>query len=228
MKNRNFNFKTTIHEGSGGGAFLHVPADIKAVYGKGLPKVNTMKSQRTYVALLRGINVGGKNKVAMSLLREYFSEAGFTNVRTYINSGNVIFESDISDKLKLIQICNNLMIEKFSLSVPVTVISAEELANALLHAPKWWDKPSEEETVHQAIFIIPPITAQAIITAVGEPNPQFEQVDYYENVIFWSAARETFSKTRWSKIASSSVYSKVTIRNANTSKKLCSLASRIV
>ncbi len=183
-----------------------------------------MKTHRTYIALLRGINVGGKNKVAMPLLREYFAEAGFENVSTYINSGNVIFDSDINDKLKLIQICNDLMIEKFSLSVPVTVISAKEIADALSYAPLWWDKPSDVETIHQAIFLIPPITTEEIIAAVGEAKPEFEQVGFYNNVIFWSAPRETFGKTKWSKISSSAVYNKVTIRNANTSKKLCALA----
>ncbi len=184
-----------------------------------------MKTHRTYIALLRGINVGGKNKVAMPLLREYFAEAGFENVSTYINSGNVIFESDISDKLKLIQICNDLMIEKFSLCIPVTVIAAEEISDALSHAPKWWDKPSEVETVHQTIFLIPPVTAEEVIAAVGEAKPEVEQVGFYNNVIFWSAPRATFGKTKWSKIASSSVYNKVTIRNANTSKKLCALCA---
>ncbi len=182
-----------------------------------------MKSQQTYIALLRGINVGGKNKVPMPLLREYFTEAGFENVSTYINSGNVIFDSDICDKQKMIQICNDLMIEKFSLCVPVTVISAEEISDALSHTPEWWDRPSEVETVHQAIFLIPPITAEEVIATVGEAKPEFEQVGFYNNVIFWSAPRTTFGKTRWSKISSSSVYNKVTIRNANTSKKLCTL-----
>ncbi len=180
-------------------------------------------SLQTYIALLRGINVGGKNKVAMPLLREYFSEAGFANVRTYINSGNVIFESDINDKLKLIQICNDLLLAKFELAIPVTVISAEEIADAISHAPLWWDKPSEVETVHQAIFLLPPLTVEEVIAAVGEPKPEFEQVGFYENVIFWSAPRATFSRTRWSKISSSAVYNKVTIRNANTAKKLCTL-----
>ncbi len=185
-------------------------------------KGDIMKSNLTYIALLRGINVGGKNKVSMPLLREYFAEASFENVSTYINSGNVIFQSDIRDKLKLIQICNNLMIEKFSLSVPVTVISADEIIDAISHAPKWWDNSSEVETIHQAIFLIPPITAKEVIAAVGEPKAEFEQVEFYKGVIFWSAPKATFGKTRWSKISSSSVYNKVTIRNANTSKKICS------
>ncbi len=179
---------------------------------------------KTYIALLRGINVGGKNKVSMPLLREYFTKAGFTNVSTYINSGNVIFESTIHDKQKLIQTCNDLMIKNFSLAIPVTVLSAGEMGDALRHAPAWWDAPSEAETVHQAIFLIPPTAAEAVLSAVGEPKPEFEQVEASENVIFWSAPRATFTRTRWSKISSSCVYGKVTIRNANTSKKLCALA----
>jgi uncharacterized protein (DUF1697 family) len=50
-----------------------------------------------YVAFLRGINVGGKNKIKMETLREVFASLGFHNVKTYINSGNVIFETAETD-----------------------------------------------------------------------------------------------------------------------------------
>ncbi len=177
-----------------------------------------------YILLLRGINVGGKNKVSMPQLKAHIEKAGFTNVSTYINSGNVIFESGIDDKLKLIEICTNIMTEKFSLYIPVTVVSAEEMRDALAHAPEWWDAPSETEMVHQAIFVIPPATAEQVCKAVGEAKPEYEQVAHHKDVIFWSAARATFSRTRWSKISSSAAYGKVTVRNANTAKKLAVLS----
>ena len=52
-----------------------------------------MKATKTYVALLRGINVGGKNKIAMAELKSLFSSLGFEDVLTYIQSGNVVFQN---------------------------------------------------------------------------------------------------------------------------------------
>lgn len=173
-----------------------------------------------YVALLRGVNISGKNKVSMPLLKIAFEDAGFTDVSTYINSGNVIFSDVLLDKNELIRKCKSLISDKFMLDIPVTIISLKELAETLDHAPKWWDKSSEIEVIHQAIFLIPPTNIEEVYKAVGEAKPEYEQVDYYENVIFWSAPRATLSKTRWYKIPSSSVNNKVTIRNASTTKKL--------
>jgi uncharacterized protein (DUF1697 family) len=51
-----------------------------------------------YIALLRGVNVGGKNKISMSELKTAFEEGGFADIRTYINSGNVIFSCDITSE----------------------------------------------------------------------------------------------------------------------------------
>ncbi len=182
---------------------------------------------KTYIALLRGINVGGKNKISMSLLKAAFEEIGFSKVLTYINSGNVIFKSDETDKIGLIAQCENIISEKFGLNIPVCVVTSDEIAEALQNAPEWWDAENEVETVNQTIFLIPPVTASEVCKAVGDAKDKFEKVGYYNNVIFWSAARATFTKTRWSKIASSAVYSKVTIRNANTAKKLLALSSKL-
>lgn len=173
-----------------------------------------------YIALLRGINISGKNKVSMPLLKTAFEDIGFSNVSTYINSGNVLFSSDVIDKNEIITRSKAVIEERFMLNVPVTIISLKELKEALDHAPKWWDKPSDEEVIHQAIFLIPPITIEEMYKAVGEAKDDYEQIDYYKNVIFWSASRATLSKTRWYKIASSSVNNDVTIRNASTTKKL--------
>ena len=69
-----------------------------------------------YVALLRGINVGGNNRVPMPELRACFEAAGYENVKTYINSGNVIFDSDEADLEKLVTACE-LGIENDSASL---------------------------------------------------------------------------------------------------------------
>lgn len=174
-----------------------------------------------YIALLRGINVSGKNKISMPELKIAFEEVGFLDVITYINSGNVVFSSDIRNENELIRKSEAVITEKFRLNIPVTVMSAKELSETLKHAPKWWDV--DKEAVNYAIFVIAPVSVEEVYAGVGEAKPEYEQVGHHGNVIFWAAPRETFSKARWSKIASSSVNNHVTIRNANTVNKLLQL-----
>ena len=161
----------------------------------------------------------------MPLLKTAFENAGFLNVSTYINSGNVLFISDSDDAVKISSQCTAMIKERFLLDIPVAVLSQDELSQALDNAPEWWDMNSAEEVIHQAIFLIPPATVDEVYRVVGQAKPEYEQVGHYENVIFWSAPRATLSKTRWYKIASSSVNSKVTIRNANTAKRLVLLSN---
>ena len=159
----------------------------------------------------------------MLLLKVAFEDIGFLNVITYINSGNVLFSSENNDKSEISNRCKAMIEERFMLDIPVAIISLKELSEVLNNAPEWWDINSDKEVIHQAIFLIPPATIEEVYKAVGEAKPEYEQVDYYKNVIFWSAPRATLSKTRWYKIASSPVNNKVTIRNASTTKKLCLL-----
>lgn len=171
-----------------------------------------------YIALLRGINVSGKNKISMPALKIAFEEIGFLDVTTYINSGNVIFSSNLQDKNELIRKSEAAIADKFALDIPVTIVSAKELSNTLKYAPEWWI--ADKELVTYAIFVISPVSVEEVFAAVGEVKPEYEKIAHYGNVIFWSAPLKTFSKARWSKIASSSVNNNVTIRNANTVNKL--------
>lgn len=177
-----------------------------------------------YIALLRGINVGGNNKVPMPELKPLFEQNGFADVVTYINSGNIIFASDITDTEKLKSECVRLLAEKYPFDIPVAVISVKDLSKALDNAPPWWN--TDKDSKHNAIFVIPPVTVKEVFRQVGEAKPEYEKVDYYGRVIFWSAPLKTFSKTRWSKVVQSSVYNSITIRNANTATKLVQLAKQ--
>jgi len=174
-----------------------------------------------YIALLRGINVGGKNKISMPELKAAFEKCGFQNVLTYINSGNVIFDSD-SDESAVKTACEDLIKTAFGLEILVGIITAVELQEALANAPSWWG--TDPESKHNAIFIIPPMTADEVCKQIGGIKPEYESVDFYGRVIFWSAPLATFSHTRWSKVAGNkTVYNAITIRNANTAKKLAEL-----
>jgi uncharacterized protein (DUF1697 family) len=176
-----------------------------------------------YIALLRGINVGGNNKVSMAELKQSFESLGFENVRTYINSGNVIFDTVEQNTVHLVQMCEDAIEKKFGFRVVCCVISALDLKSALDHAPVWWGLENDEK--HNAIFVIPPATAREIMKAVGEAKPEYEKVASYGSVIFWTAPMQTFARTRYSKIVNTSVYKSVTIRNANTMRKLVELSA---
>jgi uncharacterized protein (DUF1697 family) len=174
-----------------------------------------------YIALLRGINVGGNNIIKMSDLKTAFEHHGFHNVVTYINSGNIFFESEW-DETAAKTACEKLITENFGLDIPVCVISDVDLREAMEHAPDWWGNSSDSK--HNAIFVIPPATVAEIIAQIGETKPEVEKISCYGSVIFWTAPLATFSRTRLTKIVQSkAAYNAITVRNANTALKLAAL-----
>lgn len=176
----------------------------------------------TCIVLLRGVNVGGKNKIPMPELKAALEGKGFKAVETYINSGNIIMDSELG--LQEVKIaCEDLIESVFGLKILVGVVSAADLIEAVKNAPDWWNADSDAK--HNAIFVIPPITVEEVAAAVGESKPEYERVAFYGNAIFWTAPKKTFSKTRWSKIVENkAIYNMITIRNANTTLKLAALA----
>jgi uncharacterized protein (DUF1697 family) len=174
-----------------------------------------------YIALLRGINVGGKNKVPMKDLKACFENAEFLNVATYINSGNVIFESEEQSTVKLVKRCEEILEKEFGFPISLALIDANTLKEALEHAPEWWGENPESK--HNAIFVIQPTSAKEVIANAGEVKPEYEQLYVYKEIIFWSAPIKTFSHTRWSKVVGTKAYQDITIRNANTAKRLLEL-----
>ncbi|MBX7169715.1 MAG: DUF1697 domain-containing protein [Pyrinomonadaceae bacterium] len=88
-----------------------------------------------YVAFLRGINVGGKNKIKMETLREILSAEGFENVKTYIKSGNIIFETFESDNKRLTQQIEKAIEKEFGLSIKTMVRSTDEIKNIVKNNP---------------------------------------------------------------------------------------------
>ena len=149
--------------------------------------------------------------------------AGFQNVSTYINSGNVLFEHDKTDIVSLIAQCRESLEKEFGFPISLSVIDAPALKEALEHAPEWWG--DDPESKHNAIFVIPPAAPDDIIAQVGAAKPEYEKVASYQNVIFWSAPLKTFSRTRWSKIVGTKAYQNITIRNATTTRKLLGLVN---
>lgn len=176
-----------------------------------------------FIALLRGVNVGGKNRVPMKELQDCFEEIGFTNVKTYINSGNVLFDSDtVTDESALQEVCQREIESRFGFPIALSVIKSETLADSMKQAPEWWDIGKEEK--HNALFVIYPATAEEVLAEMGELNPEYEKAAYSNNIIFLTSSIKYYSRTKFSKIVGTEAYQKVTIRNANTTKKLLMLS----
>ena len=175
-----------------------------------------------YIALLRGINVGGNNKVSMTDLKQCFEQLGFEHVSSYINSGNILFDADEKDIHALIVRCEKAIEMKFGFHVTCSVMAADDVKAALDHAPQWWGRNDTDK--HNALFVIPPATPASVMEEVGKEKPEYEKIASYGSVIFWTAPLKTFGRTRYSKIVGTKAYQSITIRNANTMRKLVELA----
>lgn len=175
---------------------------------------------KRYVALLRGINISGKNKIAMSELKAGFAELGYTAVSTYLNGGNVVFCADIDDKERLSNEIRSMINKRFGLDIPVFVVSQEGLEDILKNAPEWWGD-SNKEIYDNLIFMFPDISYDSFYNEVGNPKEEYEKIYHYKNAIFWSFSRKDYQKTNWwSKTASSKISDRITIRTANTVRKI--------
>ena len=175
---------------------------------------------KRYIAFLRGINISGKNKVPMAELKKEFEKLEFGDVKTYLNSGNVAFSSDKDDTEKFTNQIEIMIKKQFALDIPVFVISREELDDILHNAPDWWGNENKE-IYDNLIFIMPPATFAEVYSEIGEPKEELEKIKDYKEAIFWSFSRKDYQKTNWwSKTASANISSKLTIRTANTIRKI--------
>ncbi len=176
-----------------------------------------------YIALLRGVNISGKNKVPMAELKKGFEALGFIEVRTWLNSGNVIFSGEEADAAALTGRIERMIQRQFSLDIPVFVMAQKELADILRHAPDWWGT-EDREIYDNLIFILPPAAFKDVYHEIGEPKEGLEQIQEYKAAVFWSFSRKDYQKTNWwSKTASANIGSKLTIRTANTVRKIAGM-----
>ena len=175
---------------------------------------------KRYIALLRGINVSGKNKVPMAELKKCFESLGVMEVKTCLNSGNVIFSSADKNVTALIDPVERMMQRELGLDIPVFIIPQEELADILRHAPDWWGTENKGN-YDNLIFILPPATFPDIYYEIGAPKEGLEQIQEYQSAVFWSFSRKDYQKTNWwSKTAGAAIGPMLTIRTANTVRKI--------
>jgi uncharacterized protein (DUF1697 family) len=126
----------------------------------------------THVALLRGINVGGKNRLPMRDLVGLFEEAGCSEVKTYIQSGNVVFKAPPRTRERLAGTLEKLIAERFALRVPIVLRTSEELAAAARANPFIAGK-RDEKTLH-VMFLADAPSARAVASLDARRSPPDE------------------------------------------------------
>lgn len=176
-----------------------------------------------YLALLRGINVGGKSLIKMADLKEAMTVAGFENITTYIQSGNVMFESDKTDNRQLGKTLAQTIDNSFALHVDCVVFSRKQWLDIVKAAPKWWGK--DESWKHNLLVMTSEQNMTQVLEEIGELKIGIEKVEAGNGVLYQSISWNDFSKAKSGRIASLPLYKQMTIRNYNTTVKLAKLLS---
>ncbi|MCL2596682.1 MAG: DUF1697 domain-containing protein [Paludibacter sp.] len=177
----------------------------------------------TFIILLRGINVGGKNIIKMKHLKQVFDDMGFSDIKTYIQSGNVIFKTSESDKLKLTDRIENQLRKTFSSEIKTLVLTAGDLAETVENAPdNFGAEPIKFR--YDVWFLLPPTTVSDVVSNLRLR----EGIDFLQagkNVIYTSRLISQMGKSYFSKIMQTQIYKNFTIRNWNTTGTLLKLTN---
>lgn len=178
----------------------------------------------SYVVLIRGINVGGKNMLSMPGLRQCLEELGFSGVRTYIASGNVLLESDKSPN-EVKKTIENALPKSFAFDdelIKVLVLTPAQLQAVVDNKPRGFgDEPDKYHC--DVVFLIGIDVTQAM--AVFDPREGVDRVWPGNGVIYSERLGAERTRSRLGKIIGTPAYKSMTIRNWNTVTKLLALVT---
>ena len=170
-----------------------------------------------YVALLRGINVGGKNMVSMNALRAVFEELGFTGVVTYINSGNVVFSTTLKKPAQIVSRIEAAIETNFGFPVRVVVRDAQSIHVLCKAIPESFLENTEQRTY--VLFLWDHYDSQATLKLISIQQG-IDDVRYLPGAIVWNLARKHINRSGMRKFISTEVYKQMTARNITTVRKL--------
>ena len=179
-----------------------------------------------YVALLRGINVGGNNKVVMSELREQIAAAGFGHVRTYINSGNLLFEAeDQASREDVAQTVEDILARHYDFPIRLALLTAQDYLAQLDELPDWWHG---EVARRDALFYTRGLDRDHVRERIEAMELGDEAVHFGERAVFWGKFDEkSFLKTAYHKrLLREDFYRQVTIRSGSTVEKIAAMLSQ--
>lgn len=169
-----------------------------------------------YVALLRGINVGGNNTIKMSALKACFEALGFADVKTYINSGNIIFSSDKAED-ELVPVVEKCIEDNFHLNVPVVIRSQAEIAKTAAKIPADWVNDQAMRT--DVLFLWADVDRPDVLDEIST-NPDVDQLIYTPGAVVWHFDRINYRQSKMHSFIGTRVYKLMTARNVNTVRRL--------
>ena len=171
-----------------------------------------------YALLVRGINVGGKNKVVMAEFRQELTELGLEKVESYINSGNVFFTSTDS-KSQLIEKLETFFGVHYPFIQSFSLLSQEDYEAELENLPDWWTKDLARKDV---LFYTESLDVDQVIEKVDSLELVDEVVHFGKLGIFWGKfSEESYYATAYHKyLLKMPFYRQITIRNAKTFDKI--------
>ena len=177
-----------------------------------------------YVALLRGINVGGNNKVVMSELREQIEAAGFGHVRTYINSGNLLFEAE-APREDVAQAVEDILARHYDFPIRLALLTGQDYLAQLDELPDWWHG---EVARRDALFYTRGLDRHHVRERIEAMELGDEAVYFGEHAVFWGKFDEkSFLKTAYHKrLLREDFYRQVTIRSGSTVEKIAAMVSQ--
>ena len=170
-----------------------------------------------YVALLRGINVGGKTLVRMADLKSCVAAVGLDDVSTYIASGNVLFETAVRDAAKLELRIEHAIEQHFRLPVKVVVLDRPGYSRIVDAIPRSW--PGDGSLRANVAFVHRSADARQIVREL-RPDAAVEEVKAVDGAILWATKRDALNRSVMRKLIGGAAYRELTVRNLNTTLKL--------
>ena len=174
----------------------------------------------TYVALLRGINVGGNTMVSMKALKSCFEELGLEGVVTYINSGNIIFKASNTSVPALVRLIESGIKARCKMEIRVVVRTRSEIAAICQKIPTDWVTDKLMRT--DVMFLRDEVDTAETIAAVPA-NPAVDRLVHVKGALIWNVSRKDYGNSKVPKMVGSSFYKNMTARNVNTTRKLLEL-----
>jgi uncharacterized protein (DUF1697 family) len=174
-----------------------------------------------YVALLRGVNVGKSARVPMEALQGLLEGLGLGNVATYLNSGNVVFDSKLSAP-DLAQLVEDALEREFGPRIPTLVKTAAEVIAIAQSIPSEWGNNDGEQTY--VAYLFGDVDRPELVRELPVKT-ELLAIFYTPGAIVWNIKRENYNRSHITKIAGHPAYSRMTTRNVNTARKLAALCA---
>jgi uncharacterized protein (DUF1697 family) len=176
----------------------------------------------TYVAFLRAVNVGGKGIVSMAAIKEVLVALGLSDVRTYINSGNVIFSTRASDAQQLTAPIEKALEQHTGKAIKVLVMDHKTLKKIVDAIPGDWVDDKSMRTY--VLLLWKELDDRGILDRLPI-KPGVDELKYTPGAVVWRVDRVNVGRSQMNRIVGTPLYKKISIRSVNTMRKLNELTA---